>query len=83
MKRVLLGFILLISNILWAQQGVSPQEKKDNRYMIELKDYLYRSKGNDGICFTEVNFYSISDSDSEHFFLFRSQSGIFHKKISY
>ena len=68
MKRVLLGFILLISNILWAQQGVSSQEKRDNKYMIELKDYSYKSKGDDGICFTEVNFYSISDSNSEHFF---------------
>ena len=68
MKRVLLGVILLISNILWAQQGVSSQEKRDNKYMIELKDYSYKSKGDDGICFTEVNFYSISDSNSEHFF---------------
>ena len=68
MKSVLLGVILLISNILWAQQGVSSQEKRDNKYMIELKDYSYKSKGDDGICFTEVNFYSISDSNSEHFF---------------
>ena len=49
MKRVLLGFILLISNILWAQQGVSPQEKRDNMYLFKAENfnnYLFLKMGN-------------------------------------
>lgn len=56
MKRVLLGFILLISNILWAQQGVSSQEKKDNYYLFVIDKLHHHIRANVQVCGGNVNF---------------------------
>ena len=52
MKRVLLGFILLISNILWAQQGISSQEKRDNMYLFKAENFNNYLFFEDGECFS-------------------------------
>ena len=57
MKRVLLGIILLVSNILWAQQGVSSQEKKDNMYLFKSESFQLLADGDDDTCESDFNIY--------------------------
>ena len=82
MKKIYLLFLLCLSFWSWGQVGVTPQQKIDNRYQIEIRNYNFSSYGEDGICTNEINFYAIprDNSSREEFFYSPNKSESFSSR---
>lgn len=76
MKKILfLLFIIINSSFLWAQTGISSQDKLNNKYLLKITDFYHVVNHVDKICDNYSTFRYVNSSNIQKDILFINSGG--------